>query len=44
MFKAMEIIGKKEVEAPIKMGDVLIEDILGTGANIVATRDMPEKL
>ncbi|RCW62085.1 DUF1667 domain-containing protein [Halanaerobium sp. ST460_2HS_T2] len=44
MFKAMEIIGKKEVEAPIKMGDVLIEDILGTGANIVATRDMQEKL
>lgn len=41
MLSAMHIIGKKEVEAPIKMGDVLIENILDTGADIVATRDMP---
>lgn len=29
------------VEAPIKIGDVIVTDILGTGADIVATRNMP---
>lgn len=44
MFEAMEIIGSKKIEAPIKMGEVLIENILDTGADIVATRDMPEQI
>jgi CxxC motif-containing protein len=29
-----------EVEAPIKLGTVVLADVLGTGADIVATRDM----
>jgi len=29
-----------EVEAPIKCGDVIIENILGTGVNIIASRDV----
>ena len=28
------------VEAPVKMGDVLVVDLLGTGCDVVATRDM----
>lgn len=40
IFKAMEIIEKKEVKLPIKIGDVLIENILDTGCNIIATRNM----
>lgn len=43
IFQCMEEIGKVEVEAPIRLGDVMIENILGTGADIVATRDLAKK-
>lgn len=43
LIKAMDIIAKKEVEAPVELGDVLIEDILDTGVNIVATRNINKK-
>lgn len=36
----MKEIAKVEVEAPIKMGDILIENVLGLGANIIASRDL----
>jgi len=29
------------MRAPVKMGDVVMKDALGTGIDIVATRDMP---
>lgn len=29
------------LKAPVKMGDVIVADVLGTGVDIVATRDMP---
>ncbi len=35
--ECMEVISVFAAEAPVKMGDVLIKDILGTGVNIVAT-------
>jgi CxxC motif-containing protein len=41
--EALNTIAKTEVEAPIKMGDVLIENIAGEDANIIASRDMPKK-
>lgn len=40
IFECMKVINSIEVEAPVKMGEIIIEDILGTGANIVATRSM----
>ncbi len=40
IFKCMEEINKVEVEAPVKVGDIIIENILGLGINIVATRSM----
>ena len=41
--EAMKEIAKVELEAPVKLGDVVIENILDTGVNIVATRDLPKK-
>jgi len=34
-------IAKAKVKAPIKMGDILIKDVIGSGANIIASRDLP---
>lgn len=31
------------VAAPIKLGDVLMHNVLDTGADVIATRDMPTK-
>lgn len=33
-------IAKMKLQAPIKMGDILIENVLGLGANIIASRDL----
>jgi CxxC motif-containing protein len=40
--EAVKEIAVKKVKAPIKAGDVLIQNILGLGANIIASRDMSE--
>jgi len=40
---ALDTIAKTEVEAPIKMGDILIKNIAGEEANIIASRDMSKK-
>ena len=31
-----------EVSASVKIGQVLLEDVLGTGIDVVASRDIPE--
>ena len=40
IFEVMEEINKISVESPVKCGDILLEDVLGTGVNIVACRNM----
>ena len=40
IFKVMEEINKVSVKAPIKIGDVIIKDILGTGVDIIATKNI----
>ncbi len=40
LMDCMEIIRRKCVAAPIKRGDVLIKDILGTGINVIACADI----
>ena len=40
IFKIMDIINQVKVKAPVKVGDIIIKDILGLGINIVATRSM----
>lgn len=37
IMKCMETINKIEVMAPVKVGDIICENILETGANLVAT-------
>lgn len=43
IFDCMEQINKAEVKAPVTLGDVLIENVCGTGIDIVATNHCPEK-
>ncbi len=40
IFAAMKEIEKVQVEAPVCVGDVLIKNVAGTGADIVATGNM----
>lgn len=34
-------IGKLQAALPVRVGDVICEDILGTGVAVVATKDLP---
>ena len=43
MFDCMEEINKAVVKAPVKIGDVIIENICGLGVDIVATNCDPGK-
>ena len=37
----MKQLRRIELQAPVNMLDVVVKDIVGTGANIIATRNMP---
>ncbi len=39
-FKCMEEINKVTMSAPVKIGDIVIENLLGTGVDIVITRNI----
>lgn len=43
IFDIMDEINKVVVDAPVKMGDVIIENVLDTGVDVVASRSMDEK-
>jgi CxxC motif-containing protein len=43
IFPCMEVINRVRVEAPVEIGQVIIPDVLGTGADVVATRSMRRK-
>ncbi len=43
IFQCMDEINKVAVEAPVKMGDVIVANILDTGVDIIATRSMTRK-
>ena len=38
----MSELSRVTVTAPVKVGDVVISNVLGTGADVVATREIPE--
>ena len=40
IFEIMDEINKVVVKAPIKVGDVIIENVLGTGVNVVSAKTM----
>ena len=40
MFEVMAAINSVVAEGEIKIGDVIIENVCGTGANVVATSNL----
>lgn len=40
IFACMKELDSIEVEAAVKAGDIILENILGTGANIISTRSI----
>ena len=40
VLEACEELRHLRVQAPVRMGDVLVNDLLDTGCSVVATRDM----
>lgn len=43
LLKAMEVIDKVTVKAPVKIGDIIMKNILGTGVDVVACRSIKSK-
>lgn len=43
IMECMTVINNAEVKAPVTLGDILVENILGTGINIIATNHCPTK-
>ena len=39
-LEVVKAVNDLELRSPVKMGDIIITDIFGTGVNIVAERDM----
>ncbi|MCR8744623.1 DUF1667 domain-containing protein [Romboutsia lituseburensis] len=42
MFEIMEVLDTIKVSAPINVGDVIVENILNTGINIVSAKTVEE--
>ncbi len=42
IHEVMELVMKARVDAPVKVGDILIKDVAGTGVDIIATNVMPK--
>lgn len=42
IFDIMDVVRNTKVKAPVAIGDVVVEDICGTGVNLVATKDVEE--
>lgn len=40
IMECMEYLRKVEVEAPVKIGQVIVKNILGLGVDIIATRNL----
>ena len=37
----MDALSKVVVNAPVKVGDVVLKDVCGTGIDVIATKTMP---
>ena len=40
LVDTLKEIARTKIEAPIKMGDILIENVLGLNVDIIASRDL----
>jgi CxxC motif-containing protein len=43
IFGVMDEIADIEVEAPVKIGDIIVKNILDTGADIIATKNVDRR-
>jgi len=43
IFDAMDLLAKVEVEAPVKIGAPIVQNIFDTGVNVVATKNVTKK-
>ena len=43
MREGVRALAKLRVRPPVSLGDVILEDLLGTGANVVATATLRER-
>lgn len=43
IFAAMDLLKPVVVKAPVKIGDVIVKDVCGTGVDWVATKHIAEK-
>lgn len=44
MIKVMDEISNVEVEAPVKIGDIIIKNVLNTETDIIATKNINKKV
>ncbi len=40
IFQAMEMLNAVELHAPVRRGDIILEDLFHTGVNFIVTKDM----
>lgn len=40
MMNIVAILDKVKVQSPVRVGDIIIKDVLGTGVNIVSTKNL----
>ena len=43
IFEVMARISRKKVQAPVKIGDIIIKNVVNTGVNIIATKNVNRK-
>ena len=43
LFEAMNEINSAQISAPVKIGDILLENVAGTGVSVIATRNIYTK-
>lgn len=43
IFDCMETIREIVVTAPVKIGDIIVPDVCGTGVNVIATKNIDKK-
>ena len=43
IFAAMRLLDSVTLQAPVAIGDVVLENILGLGVDFVATKNVPQK-
>lgn len=43
IFDCVKVLQGVQIKAPVKMGDVIVQNILNSGVDIIASRDVKEK-